>query len=163
MRRVAGLAFGLLVLGGCVAPREAPAPPPPPQAPRPAPQPLPAPAPADWRDRPYTPGDWSFSREAGTSRARYGPLTLTCDGRLNQVALSWSGAPAQSLTIRTSYGDSARAALANADGVQLALAATDPLLDQIAFSRGRFMLQAGAQELILPAWPEISRVVEDCR
>jgi hypothetical protein len=47
--------------------------------------------------------------------------------------------------------------------MELALPATDPLLDQIAFTRGRFMLAAGTLELILPAWPEIARVVEDCR
>lgn len=40
----------------------------------------------------------------------------------------------------------------------------DPMLDSIAFSRGRFMLEvAGLETLYLPAWPEIGRVVEDCR
>ena len=48
--------------------------------------------------------------------------------------------------------------------VAASLAATDPLLDAMAFSRGRFVVeQAGAPPLVLPAWAEIGRVVEDCR
>ena len=44
------------------------------------------------------------------------------------------------------------------------LSARDPLLDAIAFSRGRFALEAaGLETLYLPAWPELSRVIEDCR
>ena len=44
------------------------------------------------------------------------------------------------------------------------LPARDPALDAIAFSRGRFALEtAGLATLYLPSWPEISRVVEDCR
>jgi hypothetical protein len=44
------------------------------------------------------------------------------------------------------------------------LTARDPLLDAMAFSRGRFALEAaGLETLYLPAWPELSRVIEDCR
>ena len=40
----------------------------------------------------------------------------------------------------------------------------DPLLDAMAFSRGRFMVEmGGAQTLVLPAWSELGRVIEDCR
>jgi hypothetical protein len=46
----------------------------------------------------------------------------------------------------------------------IALSVRDPLLDAMAFSRGRFTLEmAGAQTLVLPAWSEIGRVIEDCR
>jgi hypothetical protein len=159
MRRFSGLGFGVLALSACVAPRQAPPPPPPAPTPAPTPAPAPAPPPADWRDRAYSPGDWSF---AG-GEARYGPLALACDRAGGQVRLSWTGAPAGPLTIRTSYADAARQAQAETNGLMLAIGARDPLLDQIAFSRGRFMLQAGAQELILPSWPEISRLVEECR
>ena len=42
--------------------------------------------------------------------------------------------------------------------------ARDPRLDQIAFSRGRFLVDvAGQSRLVLPAWPEVARVIEDCR
>ena len=44
------------------------------------------------------------------------------------------------------------------------LHSNDPMLDSIAFSRGRFALEvAGLETLYLPSWPEISRVIEDCR
>jgi hypothetical protein len=42
--------------------------------------------------------------------------------------------------------------------------ARDPVLDAIAFSRGRFVFEAAGQPtLALPSWPEVSRVIEDCR
>ena len=44
------------------------------------------------------------------------------------------------------------------------LGARDPALDAVAFSRGRFALEtAGLVTLYLPSWPELSRVIEDCR
>ena len=40
----------------------------------------------------------------------------------------------------------------------------EPQLDAIAFSRGTFLVSIkGAADLVLPAWPEVARVVEDCR
>lgn len=43
-------------------------------------------------------------------------------------------------------------------------AARDPLLDAMAFSRGRFAIQSdGLPTLYVPSWPEIGRVLEDCR
>ncbi len=47
---------------------------------------------------------------------------------------------------------------------EMALAVSDSLLDAMAFSRGRFMVEmGGAPTLVLPAWAEIGRVIEDCR
>ena len=44
------------------------------------------------------------------------------------------------------------------------LFALDPLLDAIAFSRGRFAVtMAGGSPLVVPAWPEAARTIEDCR
>jgi hypothetical protein len=44
------------------------------------------------------------------------------------------------------------------------LAMMDPLLDAMAMSRGRFAVTvAGTPSLVLPSWPEVARVVEDCR
>lgn len=161
MRRINGSTLGMLLLGACVAPTPAPPPPAPPPAPRPTATPTSAPIAEDWRDRPYSEGDWSYVRQDGASEARFGPILLRCNG--GQVRLVWTGAAPGPLTVRTSYGDSARQMGAGAAGAELELAPGDPLLDQIAYSRGRFMLAAGAQELILPAWPELQRVVEDCR
>jgi len=44
------------------------------------------------------------------------------------------------------------------------LAAYDPLLDAIVSSRGRVGFRVGVQApLIVPAWAEAARVIEDCR
>ena len=44
------------------------------------------------------------------------------------------------------------------------LPAMDPLLDTMAFSRGRLAFSAsGTPALVVPAYPELSRVIEDCR
>ena len=51
-----------------------------------------------------------------------------------------------------------------AEALAVALPVGDPLLDAMAFSRGRFMVEArGWMPLYLPAWPEVARVIEDCR
>ena len=166
MKRAIG--FSLLMLSACVAPQKVT--PPPVLTPAPVPETSPPPPPAaDWRDRPYTPGDWIYARSGALSEARYGPagavprLALTCDPRAGQVRLTWPGATAGPVIIRTSDGDVSRPAGSGGEGLQIAFAARDPLLDRMAFSRGRFLLSAGGQELIVPAWPEISRVIEDCR
>jgi hypothetical protein len=45
-----------------------------------------------------------------------------------------------------------------------AIPANSASLDQLAYSRGRFMLsKPGRETLIIPVWPEIARVIEDCR
>jgi hypothetical protein len=44
------------------------------------------------------------------------------------------------------------------------LPASDTLFDQIAFSRGRFLVRAsGGGDLVLPSWPEPARLIEECR
>ena len=44
------------------------------------------------------------------------------------------------------------------------LAAADPLLDAIASSRGRIgFTVTGQPSLVVPAWAEAPRVIEDCR
>ena len=46
----------------------------------------------------------------------------------------------------------------------LALVPRDAVLDAMGFSRGRFVIEvAGLPTLYLPAWPEVGRVIEDCR
>lgn len=152
-------ALALAGLTACVPRAEPPAPTPPPPALSPAPalpSPPPAPAPADWSVAPLTPGDWARS---GSEASYGGAFALRCEA--GRVTLSRLGAGAgQRLTIRTSYGERSLPASSGA----ATLAASDPLLDQIAFSRGRFLVQAdGLPPLILPAWPEPARVIEDCR
>ena len=52
----------------------------------------------------------------------------------------------------------------NALRVTADFSAFDPLLDAIAFSRGRLVVtMAGGVPLVAPAWPEAARTIEDCR
>lgn len=160
MRHVLALA-PLAVLAGCVAPSS-----PPPAPARPAPVPAVAPAPpppaasSDWRDWPLTPGNWRYRSAASGSSAVYGSaagvnaFSIQCEGgRLNLVR---AGATSGPMTIRTS--STARTVPA------AALPADDPLIDAMGYSRGRFVVETpGAPPLVIPAWPEVLRVAEDCR
>ena len=142
--------------------------------PVPAPRPAPPP-PADWRDAPQTPGDWRWSALSGSSQAAYGlagapPLvTLTCDLPSRTVLLARPGdaVGAEPMTVRTTFSLrllSSDPAAGRPGWITARLAARDPLLDAMAFSRGRFMVEvAGLAPLYLPSWSEVSRVIEDCR
>lgn len=164
---------GMLAAIACVPKREAP--PPAPQQPKQAPQPLPPPPPpADWRDMPLTPGGWVYRSDANGSAALFGvanseaQFSVRCDRSRRQVLLSREGtANGSVMTIRTSFGARnfpvavQREPLAYSTAT---VAASDPILDSIAFSRGRFTVEAaGLPMLVIPAWPEPARVVEDCR
>ena len=173
------LALGMLSLLASCAP-----PPPPPVAASPpraviAPtRPVPA-APADWRDAPATPGTWRWSLTGGKSTASYAsaaaaPLvTLTCErsrslvvlARAAQGADAAAGAvPMELTTTSSAHALMSDPALAAPGWLATAIPARDPLLDAMAFSRGRFALGAAGQAtLYLPSWPEVSRVIEDCR
>lgn len=163
----------ILFVSGCVSPPKAPRPAPGPVAiPRPTPPVLPVPQGADWRDWAVTPGDWAYRVEARGSIATFGAsggaalLTLRCDRGAGTVTLSRSGAAATPLTLRTSslVRSVAVQGGAAAGSVAAVLPARDPLLDALAFSRGRFIVeQQGAPTLVVPAWAEVGRVIEDCR
>jgi hypothetical protein len=147
----------------------------PPPAPAPTPRPLPAPPRpqpnVDWRDAPITPGDWRWSIEGGQSVARFagGALVLRCDPGSRAISLQRAGtAPGPvPVTVLTTNGNRPLSAtpLAGPPPVlSVNIAARDTLLDAIAFSRGRFAVEmTGLPTLYVPSWPEISRVVEDCR
>jgi hypothetical protein len=162
---------GALTISGCVS-HQAPPPAPLPPAPRPVVQaPIeapPPPPPADWQAAPLSPGDWSYRPNPATPVARFRSvgavsLEVSCE-RGRAVRLRWSGAQAEAITVRTSYGERRlRVSEVHINMVNVDLPPADPLLDQMAFSRGRFMVQAEGAHLILPAWPELARVVEDCR
>ena len=85
-------------------------------------------------------------------------LTLSCAGP--DIVISYPASPANALAIRTT---TLTRSLPLASG-QARIGANDPLLDAMIYSRGRFMVSAaGRPDLIIPPWPEIARVVEDCR
>ncbi|MEA3041804.1 MAG: hypothetical protein QOC65_1293 [Sphingomonadales bacterium] len=166
------LATGLAIVLASCATRPAPAPGPVLET-RPAPRlPPPAPAPApprQWQDAPLSPGDWTW--DAAARAAAYGPpgqpsLIVRCAGA-GQVIIERRGASpatAGALTVRTSSMARSVPARSGPDGLEASLAASDPLLDAILFSRGRFAVEAGMlPALIVPSWPEPARAVEDCR
>jgi hypothetical protein len=178
MRRFLVSTALLLIVGSCAAPpRPAPAPPRPvpTYVPAPTPRPTPTPLASDWRDWPVTPGDWVYRQDARGSIAFFGvpgsdaALTLRCDPAAAQIFLSKRDAigAATAITIRTS--STLRTLAAQPTGgtqpyVAVALSPRDSLLDAIAFSRGRFIVeQSGQPPLVVPSWAEFGRVVEDCR
>lgn len=70
----------------------------------------------------------------------------------------------QPMVITTTSARRALSAEPEAGQLVARLTAGDPLIDAMAFTRGRFMVEAGGTApLYLPSWPEISRVAEDCR
>lgn len=166
----------LLMLTCCSSPPPSLAPPPPlVTAPPPSPTPTSA---MDWQDAPLTSGMWTYQRLDTGSRAVFEvagvqstagpPFVLICGRATRQIGLSARFAIAGSMIIRTSFGEvtvpTTQIGGPENHRVIGTLAATDPILDQMAYSRGRFLIAVeGGETLILPAWPEIARVVEDCR
>lgn len=175
------LPFTLLpLLASCAATPVAAPPTPRPPVATPAPAPAPAPAAVvdrhggDWSVDEATTGEWRYANSGGTARASFfGP-----DGRLlaviacgnGTISLGRTGAvPADTaVTMRLRNSFAMRDLSVHADHaarlIYTNLDANDPLWDQIAYSRGRFLIEASFQPpLIVPVRPEISRVIEDCR
>ena len=165
--------FAVFGLAACVAP-----PPPPASKAVSAPPPVaaapPSPLTGDWNDWPFTPGYWTYRRDGRGSVAQFGApgrnptISFRCDAENRRVTLSReTSAPGGRMVIRTSSMTQTLAATANdANSAYLAadIAAADPILDAMAFSRGRVLVEMeGQQPIILPSWAEIARIVEDCR
>jgi hypothetical protein len=163
----ASLTLVLAALSACVpAPQLAPRETPPPRS-APPPPPLP-PAPRDWRDAPATPGGWSWSREGNGSVARFGEglFAIRCVGAGGPIRVERAGAARGPLPMTITTTSLARPLTAQPVGnmVAASLSARDPLLDAMAFSRGRIAVEvAGTAPLYIPAWPEMARVIEECR
>ncbi|MDF2638378.1 MAG: hypothetical protein K0R64_1362 [Novosphingobium lindaniclasticum] len=155
----------LALLAACVPASKPPAPAPRPVPTPAAPPPLAAPPPADWRDAPRTPGDWRLT-SPGIASFADGVFGIRCNRASSTISLFRSGAASAPVSLTIATSDTTRALTARpvSGGVQVDLPARDGLLDSMAFSRGRFAVQAqGMQPLYVPSWTEISRVIEDCR
>ena len=171
---IAALAACIALAGSCSEQPPAPMP-----APMPRPTPSPAPAPpaplakpdTDWRTAPITPGDWQWSEQGARSVAQFagGRLVLTCDRAAATVTLARSGAAAGPVAMTIVTSSLERPVTGDPQpgpppAIAVSLGAQDPVLDALAFSRGRFAVEtAGLETLFVPSWPEVSRVVEDCR
>jgi len=158
-----------------------------PPAPQPAPVPAPAPAPApaptppvptysNWIDAPQAAGDGFYIPQTGAAIAAFGPaqrqplFALRCDIATHTMSIGRTSVSTESqpMTIRTESATRTFSTTPTQGSVEhlvaTSLPATDSFLDAIAFSRGRFAVEvAGEPTLYLPNWPEITRVIEDCR
>jgi len=174
------LSFTIAACVPAPQPTPAPTPAPTPVATTPAPRPpMPAPAPAEnWIDRPQTAGNWTHSDLGENALAQFvdsggapafSLLCLASDGQVGLVRTAMSGGAGQ-MIIRTETADRAlpaRAFTPDSAGRPRSIAyldARDPLLDAMALTRGRFAVEtSGLSTLYLPAWAEVTRVIEECR
>ena len=132
-----------------------------------------APAPVDvqsvqplfgsWSYRPITNGTESaFTDATATQR-----LIIRCNRVARTVSIVRTGVPAAAPVLSIWTTSTARSVPARFDATRALTAdlrSTDPLLDAIAFSRGRIATAAaGAAMVAVPLWPEAIRVIEDCR
>lgn len=94
-------------------------------------------------------------------------VTLRCDKGRGRIFLSRAGGAGNALTVRTS--STSKTITVQPTGGQPAYVAAelltnDPLLDAMAYSRGRIALEVpGLLNIAIPVWSEIGRVTEDCR
>ena len=171
-------------LAACIpsVPEEAP---PPVSQPLPAPTPTPAPPPPvpqyeNYLDAPQTPGDWNYGREeVGQTRRLYTFATfdtpkgetllrLTCSPGGNfLIGRSVDGITTSQMVIKTETATKSFVAPPDPEGRKLKTAVVDPrdpILDAMAITKGRFAIEMeGYPSIYVPAWPEVSRVIEDCR
>jgi hypothetical protein len=118
-------------------------------------------------------GSWTFAPAPDGSAATFlnasamPQLTIRCARATRRVSIAKPGSVAVPLlyvwTSTMTRGVPASFDPATAR-ITIQIPAYDPLLDALAFSRGRIAIYAANQPaLVVPAWPELARVVEDCR
>ena len=127
----------------------------------------------DFSYSPVSPGSWVYRAVAGGSEASFVDgtgttrMVIACGKVTRLVTLSRiSSAPSSTLTFWTSsLTRNLSTTFDQRSGRVIGqVSAMDSLLDAIAFSRGRFAaMMPGSPALVLPAEPELARVVEDCR
>ncbi len=176
------LALVLALLAGCATDRPSAPPLSPPILQRAPVAPLP---PADqgedhpaWEDWPASPGEWRYQKGQAGSVALFGPaegaplVRLACASASRQILIERPVPPGTisaelTLFVRASGMERQLRAVRRAPpatSLVAQLAISDPLLDAMAFSRGKFVISgAGLPDLVLPSWAEVSRVIEDCR
>ena len=107
---------------------------------------------------PLAAGQWTYVATASGGEARFAShLSLLCDKPTRTVTITRPGAPVAALTVVTDT--QTRSIPPNGR-----LSAYDPLLDAMAFSRGRYLVSGGNYAVLaIPSWPEAARAIEDCR
>ena len=172
-------------LAACVQQAAQPAPTPPPvvtPAPTPAPPPPPPPPPVvqeprydNYLDAPQTEGTWRYSTNSDGSAAEFAvgdqtpTFAILCNSASNTIEIERIHAShiARDLTARIvteTTGRDLQAVHIRPGKMTIRLPASDPLLDAMAITKGRIAVEMeGYRTLYIPAWVEISRVIEDCR
>jgi len=167
--------LSLLALAACSTAPPEPTPAPQPVMPVATPSPAPTQPLGDWIDWPITPGAWAYRKDDRGSLALFGQagkdaiFIIRCDRSRRQLFLSRAGSVGDGATmvLRASAG-LASYPVGNNGGTPpyaaISISPGDIMMDRIAYSRGRFAVETtGLEPLAIPAWPEFSRVVEDCR
>jgi len=119
-----------------------------------------------------TAGTWSYRSYAGGSEAAFADaggtrLLVRCNRVARTVSIARTGVPAATAAMSVWTTSLSRSVPARFEATRVLtadVAATDPLLDAISLSRGKFGTSAlGAPPVAVPNWGQISRVIEDCR
>ena len=128
---------------------------------------------ADPRNFGQLSGSWSYVPFAGGSDAIFfdsagrAQLTVRCSRAERRLIIGRPAtAAAPTITLWSTEGARAYPAVFDAltGQIRIALAASDRMLDALAFSRGSFGVGiAGLAPVAVPAWPEAARAIEDCR
>ncbi|MBA2771216.1 MAG: hypothetical protein M3428_01845 [Pseudomonadota bacterium] len=117
-------------------------------------------------------GRWSYRSYAGGSEAAFADaggtrLTIRCNRAVRTVSIMRTAVPAATGTLSVWTSALSRSVSARYDLSRVLtadVAITDPLLDAISLSRGKFATSAlGAPMAAYPSWAEPTRVIEDCR
>lgn len=130
----------------------------------------------DWRDIPRASGTWVYREDKRGSLALYGEpdsealFLVRCNRANRRIYFSRAGQIANgtgSMAFTATHGGQSYTAQ-NSSGatpyIVAATGATDAYLDTIAFSRGSIAVTVTGQSMIvIPTWPEMTRIFEDCR
>jgi hypothetical protein len=126
-------------------------------------------------DAPATQGSWNYQNRGSvtlaifTAPAGNALFAIQCRAPSREVWLVIAGQSVASPTMQVRTETTTRAVNAQLitdqlSNVTAALSGSDPLLDAIALSKGRFAVETeGLPPLYLPSWAEVTRVIEDCR
>ena len=118
------------------------------------------------------PGNWTYattedgSQTVFTDANNQPQLSLRCLRSIRRVVVSKPAtAAAPTLTVWSSTATKSFPATYDAATARVSaqIANWDPILDALAYSRGRIAIATNAQQLVVPSCADISRIVEDCR
>jgi hypothetical protein len=124
--------------------------------------------PDGWTEAPATPGDWVWSVKDDRSQANFrnGLFFLSCDKLGEVITLSRRGTSTEPVvvTVLTEHESRSYFGMGTKTTIDVKIDPQDSLLDAMAFARGTFGIHvAGLETIYVPSWPEVTRVIEDCR